>query len=268
MSSQAELSLIVHTVDNRIVQQRPEDGYINATALCKAAGRQFHDYSRLGATQRFLEALTAKTGIPVLALVQSIRGGHPEGRGTWVHPWVAVNLAQWLSPEFAVQVSEWVHDWMSGRMAQEALPDHIRRYLVNRHKIPPTHFSMLDQMTLRVLGPLEIHGYVLSNELMPDISLGRMFSRWLREKGFCPDDFDTYDHEFLPGDRRPNVPARLYPNELLTDFAIQVHEWLRDGRAMRYFRARDERAIEPLDRVVAELPPVPKRPRLTPPDDD
>ena len=98
----------------------------------------------------------------------------------------------------------------------------------NRPKIPPTHFSMLDQMTLRLLAPLEDQGYILPDNMMPDIALGLMFSRWLRENGHDPDSFPTYPHEFL--DHRPTVPARLYPNELITNFNLQLDTWLRDGR--------------------------------------
>ncbi len=253
-ASQSEMPLIDHEVQDRIVQQRASDGYINATALCKAAGKRLYDYGRLGITARFLEALKAETGIPVSELVQRVRSGPPDQKGTWVHPYLAVNLAQWLSPQFAVQVSIWVHAWMDGSPAQHArLPDHVRRYLVNRHKIPATHFSMLDQMTLRLLAPLESHGYILPAKLMPDISLGRMFSKWLRGNGHDPDSFPTYEHEFL--DHRPNVPARLYPNELMTEFNQQLDNWLRDGRARQYLGDRDADAILPLDRVLAALPP-------------
>lgn len=31
-------------------------------------------------------------------------------RGTWVHPRIAVNIAQWISPIFDVQVSGWVYE--------------------------------------------------------------------------------------------------------------------------------------------------------------
>lgn len=32
-------------------------------------------------------------------LVQSIVGGIPELQGTWVHPQIAIHLAQWLNQE-------------------------------------------------------------------------------------------------------------------------------------------------------------------------
>lgn len=36
MMSQVEFALIPHEVENRIVQQRAVDGYINATEMCRA----------------------------------------------------------------------------------------------------------------------------------------------------------------------------------------------------------------------------------------
>ena len=37
---------------------------------------------------------------------------------------------------------------------------------------------------------------------------------------------------------RPVVDARLYPNELMTDFNLELENWIRDGRALKYFRER------------------------------
>ena len=86
------MPLIARKVENRVIQQRATDGYINATAMCKAAGKRFHDYSRLGTTRAFLQALEAETGIPVSGLVQVIKGGLAEFRGAWVHPHVAITF--------------------------------------------------------------------------------------------------------------------------------------------------------------------------------
>ena len=38
-------------------------------------------------------------------------GGNGE-RHTWVHPQVAINIAQWISPEFDVKVSAWIYEVM------------------------------------------------------------------------------------------------------------------------------------------------------------
>jgi hypothetical protein len=79
------------------------DGYINATQLCKAAGKKFNDYQRIKQTEDYLQALSFNTGIPVLDLINSNVGGNHSG--TYVHRKVGYHLAQWLSPSFAVQVS-------------------------------------------------------------------------------------------------------------------------------------------------------------------
>ena len=256
---QSEMPIIHRAVRERVIDQRATDGYINATAMCKAAGKLFAGYFRTQPTKEFLAVLSTDMHLSITELIQSVRGGSAEQQGTWVHPHVAINLAQWLSPEFSVQVSKWVFEWVSGTASKHSkLPDHVRRYLVNRHKIPATHFSMLDQMTLRLLAPLEDQGYILPGKLMPDIALGRMFSKWLRERGYDPDGFPTYDHQFL--DHRPVVLARLYPNELLTAFNLQLDAWLRDGRARKYFGGRDATAIGPLSKVLAALP----APNVTP----
>jgi len=108
-----------YVVANEIISQRVRDGYINATALCKASGKLFSGYTRLKTTQDFLAALSSDMQIHISDLVQSIKGGPPHLQGTWVHPQVAIHFAQWLSPEFAVQVTRWVFDWMSGKVKKE-----------------------------------------------------------------------------------------------------------------------------------------------------
>ena len=59
------------------ISRRTTDGYVNATAMCKANGKQWNDYWR------------TETGIPVSSLCLSLKGGSYQG--TWVHPQVAVD---------------------------------------------------------------------------------------------------------------------------------------------------------------------------------
>ena len=249
--------LIEHSVGLEVVTQRPDDGYINATELCQRANKKFHDYSRLSTTTDFLEVLSAKTGIPVLGptgLVQGRQGGSNNAdRGTMVHPRVAINLGQWLSPEFDVTVSGWVFDWMSGNV-RGYMPVHVQRYMKNRGKVPPTHFSMLNEIYLNLLAPLEDAGIIPPDSMMPDISTGRMFSGWLRSKGIDTSEFFTYEHEFVDGRRQP-VHARLYPIEHLPDFRKYFHEvWLPE-RALEYFKERIPKALPHLRRLL-QLPPA------------
>ena len=268
-NGQGILPLIEHKIDSGFIKQRANDGYINATALCKAGGKLFADYYRLTTTQTFLKELSSELkveieskqrsmGIPIdlsaSVLIQVIQVGHNDLRGTWVHPQVAINLGQWASPKFAVLVSKWVFKWMHGGTENSyKFPYHIRRYLINRSKIPPTHFSMLDQITVKLLGALEAKGYVIPATIMPDISMGKIFSQWLKKKGHNPDSFPTYQHNFDDG-RRPVVTARLYPNELMTDFNLELEEWIKTGKALKYFSTRDKDSIHAIKAVYTELP--------------
>lgn len=95
------------------IDQRINDGYINATALCKAAGKRLNNYIRTAETKAFIDELSRDTLKSASELIQVVKGGNPELQGTWVHPYVAINFGQWLSPKFAVQVSKWVFEWMN-----------------------------------------------------------------------------------------------------------------------------------------------------------
>jgi hypothetical protein len=112
---------------------------------------------------------------------------------------------------------------------------------------------MLDEMTLRLVAPMEQQGYFMPNHLMPDISMGKMFCKWCRENGYEPDDFPTYTHYFDDG-KRPSVQAKLYPNHLLASFRKYFHEeWLLK-RAANYFEERDSKALVYLNEVLKALP--------------
>jgi hypothetical protein len=97
--------------DNYQLEYREEDGFIDITNLCKAGGKKFNDWNRLDKTKRFLDVLSVTTGIPVLEILKQEQGGNGE-RHTWAHTQVAINIAQWISPEFDVLVSKWVYEIM------------------------------------------------------------------------------------------------------------------------------------------------------------
>ena len=106
-------------LNGQLVCQRRDNGYINATAFCRACGKQVFTYLRAQSTKEFLTALSSETQICVSELTLTIKGFGVQ-QGTWVHPYVAINLAQWASPQFAVAVSKWVFDWMSGKAREES----------------------------------------------------------------------------------------------------------------------------------------------------
>ena len=100
------------------VEIRQTDGYFNATLMCQSAGKQIREYNRQKGTASFLKRLSAIVGIATLDLV-SITAGRNGERHTWVHRRVASHLAQWISPDFAVWVSELVEKFITGQITTE-----------------------------------------------------------------------------------------------------------------------------------------------------
>jgi len=93
------------------IKHREEDGYINVSSLCKAGGKQFPGWKRLQKTKAFLHALSLSMQIHMDELIKYKPGSNDE-RATWVHPQVAINIAQWISPRFDVKVSAWIYEIM------------------------------------------------------------------------------------------------------------------------------------------------------------
>jgi hypothetical protein len=241
---QYSLDLISHQVDQSVIQQRARDGYINASQLCKVARKHWHQYVMPEPTNDFIRALMKSLGVSRDSLIESLNGE------VWVHPQLAIHLGQWLSVDFQVKVTDWVHKWMSGpaKPQRAELPYHLKRHMLNFGKVPPTHFSILQQMTTSLIAPLEHTGYTLPDSMLPDISQGRMFCKFARDVlKLNTDQFPTYDHEFEDG---RVVQAKLYPVEYLGEFCKYINDVWMPQRAQAYFKERDPKALPFLDRVL------------------
>ena len=112
-----------------------EDGYIHATSLCKAVKKKVNDWLRIRDTKNLVKELENKvkksevqiftaqnvTGISVTQnittnsvkkeLIEMYKGNSGKySQGTWIHPDLGLQLAQWCSPSFSLQVSKWIRE--------------------------------------------------------------------------------------------------------------------------------------------------------------
>ena len=97
------------------IEHREEDGYINVTNLCKAGNKKFYGWHRLDKTKAFLRLLSLEAQICATKLIKLGSGSKNiknSTRETWVHPLIAINIAQWISPAFDLKVSGWVYEIM------------------------------------------------------------------------------------------------------------------------------------------------------------
>jgi hypothetical protein len=98
------------TLNNVIIISRIEDNYINATQLCQAGGKKFNHWYSLDSTKEIINELASETRIPVSQLVDIKKGNSNDfNQGSWIHPDLAIQLAQWISSKFTLQVSKWIH---------------------------------------------------------------------------------------------------------------------------------------------------------------
>jgi hypothetical protein len=101
-------------LNKEIIQYRESDNYINATQLCKAGGKNFGQWYRLDSTRELISVFASEVGIHTSQLTDSKKGNSNNfEQGTWIHPDLAIQLAQWISPQFALQVSKWIRQLFS-----------------------------------------------------------------------------------------------------------------------------------------------------------
>lgn len=104
------MSTIV-TVDGFDFQYR-DDEYINLTKMCKQCGKELKRFLALKDTKEKLKVLEAAVDLTVHgheSIMEKRIGGVPSEQGTYGHPIVAIYLANWLSPDFALAAASLVH---------------------------------------------------------------------------------------------------------------------------------------------------------------
>jgi hypothetical protein len=224
-----QLALVPHTYQGSLISQRAADGYINATAMCKAAGKEWAHYNSNAVTKGFMAALATSLGIPRDHVVQSIMTGANEARGTWVHPQVAVHLAQWLSPEFAVKVSQWVVEWMSGKNPADRIWAQFEdRVSLVYDNVPLGYFCVFREIA-DLFASMIANGADFGTRMILDISVGLCWGKfWTAnnlEQQFGPRaEFPHSYPGYFPQSWSNPQMAKCYPEDAIPTFK----RWLRD----------------------------------------
>jgi KilA-N domain len=127
--------ITVGEINGTAIEQRSVDGFINGTAMCVANGKEIAVWFRNKETLDLFTALAIDLdpefkhdnshGLDISRLSGSkyskifprliiSKPGSPDtGGGTWLHPDLAIQLAQWCNSTFALLVSRWVREWMT-----------------------------------------------------------------------------------------------------------------------------------------------------------
>lgn len=157
-------SIIAHSFNSSVVHLRVIDGYINLNQMADAAGKRIDNWMRLQETTSLLREFASDPlyqGVPSLIAVEGRTGG------TWAHPDIAIQFAQWCSPAFALQVSRWVRQWLTSarspladidRMGlRDGLKDDSRLRMTDQVKVYLEQIERYDDKKYRGIFFAQVH---------------------------------------------------------------------------------------------------------------
>ncbi|AUC81690.1 BRO family protein [Lacinutrix sp. Bg11-31] len=165
----------------------------------------------------------------------------------------AEKFEEWLFEEVIPSIRK---KGFYGKIDRAQVPNFYKRYLGNINKIElHKHFSVVSELFTILYSELEKVGYTIPNKaengkmIMPDISVGRMFSNYLKKiDSEHKDSWEYYDHSFDDG--RPDQPTRKYTIDALPMFRKYVIEVWIQTNAQKYFKERDPIALDYLPKLL------------------
>lgn len=100
-----------------------ENGYVNATKLCRECGKDFADWYTNKSTKKFINTVKRCADITAHLVVKKLKGVTNSLKGTYVHSDLIINVAQWCDPEYAYKVTKvmWGYHAKKAIEAKEAL---------------------------------------------------------------------------------------------------------------------------------------------------
>lgn len=219
-NTQANMTnLIKHSYNGAIVFQEP-DGYVSLTDMAKIHNKFVADYFKLDSTKAYLEALSMDMNYPLSSLTRVVKGKGKQ-QGTWAHPEVAIDFAQWCSPTFKV----WANRVLRGVISQPAAPKNaIAHYSdrvadIRKNLVKPKGFWCVIEKCNHLLLEVEKAGYPIDKFDLLDSSVGKRYAQYRREIGYS--EPIQLAHYQLPHCPYP-VAISCYPSSELGMFS----DWL------------------------------------------
>ncbi|BDF93666.1 MULTISPECIES: BRO family protein [Pseudoalteromonas] len=160
----------------------------------------------------------------------------------------AKEFQRWITKEVIPTIRK------TGGYGHAQAPNFMVRFNANWSRVDQGYFSVISELFIRLYGRFEHEGYKIPDkaldgkEIRPDVSVGRLFSTYLKNNyPDVADNFKMYSHAFPDGSEHD---ARQYSNDLLPIFIQFVDtDWI-PNQASRYFKTRDPVALEYLPKLL------------------
>ena len=212
-------NIVKHSYNGKVVNQEI-DGYVSLTDMAKIHNKLVADYLRLNSTKAYLEALSIDMGYPMSSLTRIVKG-KSKSQGTWAHPDIAIDFAQWCSPTFKV----WANRTLRGVISQPAAPKTAIAYYsdrcadIRKNLVKPKGQWCVIEKCNHLLLEVEKAGYPIDKYDLLDSSVGRRYAQYRREIGLSEPTQSA--HYQLPHCPHP-VAIACYPSSELGIFS----DWL------------------------------------------
>ena len=256
--------------------QRNEDGFINLTTLFKAGKKDYFDWKQNKKTEPFLKNLSSTMRIhydEIITTTNDINGKIQ----TWGHPMIAINIAQWISSKFYVEISKWIFE-NKERKGDEKLIEELsghRDLIKEELKIPEfQEFKLTLSDGKEFLIPIRKDGYVnatllckasgkrIDNWLRLETTkkLLQEFSNSLRSEGVKSTDCleGKYGGTFIHPDLAVQLAQWISPS-----FALQVSRWTREIMLTGRVELGNEKTNEELEMIIEQRLSIGIEPYLT-----
>lgn len=253
---------------------------VNATQMAKPFKKLVADWTRQKSTEEFLSALSTVRGIPISALIQTIKGGN-SAQGTWMHEDVALEFARWLSPQFAIWCNDRIKELFKEGVVKAQRTEERRKLLAVEKETPhpakgkTTHYSDGERAKKNLV--FVKYGTPVTSTLAIARTLGRGHGSVLDSVRNLLDGMDgvtTSSYKFPTSNKSgivgwQNKPLYLLTRKALTHFILRTRRIKDKERAFAPILDAFDRAEADIAKNKASgaqpqpLPPTPPTP--TPP---
>ncbi len=228
--------IIKHSYNGAIVSQEP-DGYVSLTDMAKASDKQVAKYLENQSTKLFLEGLSQDLRIPLSSLIRIVKGKGKQ-QGTWAHPEVAIDFAQWCSVPFRV----WANRVLRGVISRPAPePKKAIAYYsdrvadIRKNLVKPKGQWCVIEKCNHLLLEVEKAGYPIDKFDLLDSSVGKRWANYRREIGLTEPTQSA--HYQLPHCPHP-VEIACYPSSELGIFSDWLESIYEEQHLNKYLQTK------------------------------
>jgi transcriptional regulator with XRE-family HTH domain len=173
-------------------------------------------------------------------------------------------VAQYSTDQFTeIGINVWIQSvtgWSRSKPSRTYVPYWYQRLTLftAKTRIPDGWWSIFEELA-KMMRELEGYGYVLPDvsvstgrKITPDISVGKMFCKYMKDQGFNVDgETRKYTHYYPDG--REEL-ANIYPDKWLEQFRTWFNLNWKQDRLLKYLGERDPEALPSINRLLGLLP--------------